>query len=168
MATDDIKETADAVGEAAGIIERGVEAVAEQIAELAATYGELAWETTLTIVRIDAAGDLLPSAVVVGATGYLLAKIALPGGWFWRGLAMEREAEEEKLYSDLGSKEHEAAKHKETVGFFQSLVSGLATIPLALSFLVNAFGLLNIWTWIALFAPELYLAKRALDAVVSL
>lgn len=168
MATDDINETADAVGEAAGIIERGVEAVAEQIAELAATYGELAWETTLTIVRIDAAGDLLSSAVVAGATGYLLAKIALPGGWFWRGLAMEGEAEAEKLHSDWGSKERESAKHKAMVGGFQSLISGFAAIPLAVSFVVNALGLLNIWKWIALFAPELYLAKRALDAVVSL
>jgi hypothetical protein len=33
---------------------------------------------------------------------------------------------------------------------------------------MSAYVLLNIWKWIALFAPELYLAKRALDAVVSL
>lgn len=145
MVTDDIKETADAVGEAAGIIERGVEAVAEQIAELAATYGELAWETTLTIVRIEAAGQvalgflLLTIAAICAVVSYRSGRMAF----------MDESIDEGSSIPLAGL----------------CVVTAVGTVPSTVESLIRLF---DVWNWVALFAPELYLAKRALDAVVSL
>ena len=157
MATDDIKETADAVGEAAGIIERGVEAVAEQIAELAATYGELAWETTLTIVRIDAAQSLLVGVILAAMAVAAIFWVVAPLGKNFR--AALRAEPDDDYYS--------MARRTDAV-FGYGIGCGVSCVPTAFMSIAAFNRLFDVWNWVALFAPELYLAKRALDAVVSL
>jgi len=143
MASEEVTEVAEAVSEAAGVIERGVEAVASQIAELAATYGEPAWNTVLLIVQIDAAKSLGVAAFIFFGTLYAGKRIWRADGW---------------LRSELKTDDGE--------GWFVAVfVSGILSIPAVVALFRV---LLDVWNYVALFSPELYLAKRALDAVVGL
>ncbi len=168
MASEEVTEVAEAVSEAAGVIERGVEAVASQIAELAATYGEPAWNTVLLIVQIDAAKSLSTSAVFWCAGVAVVWLCMMPKGHFWRGLA-EQEAAGVVLHdAAYGSAEYRAARRADSVGFGRAFVAAFISAAFAVVVAVSTVSLLNVWKWIALFSPELYLAKRALDAVVGL
>lgn len=156
--SDEINETADAIEIAVGAVERGVEAVASQIADLAATYGEPAWETVLFITRIDAAQRLL--------TGFILA--AIVGAAIYHVIAPCSKAWLEAHRRTIEPRDHNAEMKRMDDTLFNGTVACAAGTICLLPFGFAAERLFSVWNWLALIHPELYLAKRALDAVVGL
>ncbi len=106
-------------------------------AEAIQNYGPIAWETTLWLIRIDAFQYLGMGAL------FLLISIGLGFLCKWS-------------YTKNDSTGHE--------GYIPVCVfSCIGAICSLIPALVN---LLNVWNWVGVFWPELYLAKIALDKVL--
>jgi hypothetical protein len=105
---------------------------------LVAQYGDTAWQTILALKRIDAAQDL-----VFGAAS--LAPIAL----IWYGVS--------KVYAyDKKQNEGKESFRQDWFGTgMSSVVGALLTAFFGMGFV---FTWLDVWTWIALFKPELAIA----------
>ncbi len=106
--------------------------------ETTSKYGPVAWDTVLWLVRVDAIQTLFLGCLFL--IGFILSV-------YWG----------KKLFIK-GLKE--AEPHPGVLGFFLLLFGG------------GGFGiavldsLLNIWIWVGIIYPELYLAKMALDKVL--
>lgn len=164
--SEEVKETAEAIESAAGVVERGVEAVAAQIAELAAIYGETAWSTALFIVQIDAMSRLLVSGAFLSVAFGVLFYLLRPSGLAW--VAYERVSATWAAYMAPCASVHGPESRAHNVAMTRLVFVWGGGVIAAIVAALNLPTLLNVWNWVAIFYPELYLAKRALDAVVSL
>lgn len=111
-------------------------------AEAIQNYGPIAWETTLWLVRIDRIEMLckgfLALAILIIFQKYCYIKL-----WEWA---------EKKARSSDGTSYIPALVL--TAGIY--IFSPIGVL----------LSLFNIWNWVGLFWPELYLAKIALDKVL--
>lgn len=102
-------------------------------------HGQQAWETTLWIVRISTLQDL-----VVAIVGVIVALL------FWFPIRKRVVSWADRTNND------------ELIFPFVIFGGGAATIFGGIGLVI----LFNVWTWIGIFYPELYLAKMALEKVL--
>lgn len=117
-----------------------IEEVAAAAKDAVTEYGPEAWEVALWVVRVDAIGE-----IIVGLFLALLIVVT------WCGAVRNSV---EALKDDDAPPWHIMIV---TVGGFGIAVCGIC----------SAMKLLNVWAYAAIFAPELWLAKKAIDAVLG-
>lgn len=120
--------------------------LAEKFAEYTADYGPQVVDLGLNVVRIDGLSALLP-AIVILALIMVLARKAYPKllDFYREQFAIEWRNRSEGLI----------------------LLSGIAQLPFFVAFIICLVNLLNIWNWIAVFAPELEVARRIIGGVAQ-
>lgn len=111
-------------------------------AEAIQNYGPVAWETTLWLIRLERL-EYLSKGLCALVILFVFTKYYNNRVWNW--------AKNNSRASDGGS--------YIPVFVLSSLIYILCPIGIMLT-------LLNIWNWVGLFWPELYLAKIALDKVL--
>lgn len=141
----------------------GAKAAGAKLAELAEQYGPQAVDMILTIVRLENGGKLLGAAVALAvfSTAFIYGiKI------FRKGLTTARAYKKEYWKaSGTQSSALEAAGGTDGDGYmwFGSILS---VISGGLS--LAALGTLtSLWIWVGLFAPELWLARKAIEKVIG-
>lgn len=106
--------------------------------ETTSKYGPVAWDTMLWLVRIDAIQYLGAGFICLGILIAIL---------YW-SIRLIKE----------GIKEQE--ERKGVPGILLLVVGGTGF------FVGTVVNLLDIWNWVGLFYPELYLAKQLIDKVM--
>lgn len=107
--------------------------------KLVDTHGQDAVDLALTVARIDAAGVIIQGAffIAVGVLAALLTKHIIK---------------------------------KITAGEWEELVA-IVTFPIGMgavaSLIGGAIDFINIWAWVGIFEPKLWLAHKAIQAVTS-
>lgn len=134
----DTKSTED---RALDLIERGVEAVASKVTALAEAHGDAAWDLILGITRLEGLSELMPGFVAL-----LFLAVALPI------FVRTTKVESARNWNDFDGN---------SLAFMVSM--GVS----AISSLIALVEIPNTWAWVAIFNPELALAKKALDVVVG-
>lgn len=108
--------------------------LAEQFSELAKQYAPAVVDSALAAARIEAYSTLVASGV-----GIFCAALLFYGAYF---LA-------KKVYSG----------DWDDIAFFPA---GICALAGAIAFLGGLWGIIDPWTWTAIYHPELWIAKQAL------
>lgn len=127
----------------------------KQFIDAAMPVAQQAYEIGLLTLRIDAAQSIVWALLFLG--------VALFAGW--------------KIKSDFGAARTKAnlPENRETVwkrdttdhlpadGFFHFIAGVFA----AIAGVVGAIGIVNVWVWVKLFAPQIWLAHQAIEKLVK-
>lgn len=117
----------------------------EAVEGAVAHHGPQAVELALLVARIDAAQALLTPLLWTAFFAVM---------WVW---PMKR------LWSWAVERDH-TRTDEEPPG---KLVAGLASMVMAVPSSVSVIDLMNIYAWVGLFAPEVWIAYRAMQAVTG-
>lgn len=121
-------------------IESRIEELSIKLEEIIIDKAPEAWNATLTVVQIDGFREILSGIFI----------LILSGLSFWIGLKFLRKVNFFKDDDDSG------------FGF-----SGvIAWIISAILLIISTVELLSIWTWTAIFNPELVIAKKILIGIL--
>lgn len=103
-----------------------------------------AWETALAVVRIDAAGKIVVGIIAVSLAFFLIRQAIR---WFVN-------------YGEITREKGERYRNDEE---FKYMIGGIISGGLGgIATKVGFFSLVAPWTWVALFRPELVIAKQIL------
>lgn len=113
--------------------QKAMGAFADKLADLAKQYGPEVADAALQMARVDAISTLTPAAI-----GLIISSIALLNGpRVWRKL---------KEWDRFDGA---------PVGTIYWIASGAVWVP-------SIFHFLDVWAWVGIFEPKLWLAKRIL------
>lgn len=129
-------------------------AYTKQFIEAATSIAKQAYEIGLLTLRIDAAHSILLNVAGVIAVILIIRLI-----WTDWNRAQAKAALPENARSIWTNS---AGEHMIGMGFPHVIVSIFACV---IGF-ISTIGLLNIWTWTKLFAPELWLAHQAVEKLL--
>jgi hypothetical protein len=121
---------------------------AEIAANLSTQYAPIVWQKILFITQIDAASVVFPSLTVLILSIIYLYKLIFvhyPAAVLW--------AEESSKY-----------KSAEDAPWF--FVRCVLALPIFVGFLVSTILLFNMWLWVKLLNPELFLAYKILNNIL--
>jgi hypothetical protein len=119
-----------------------IEEVAAAAKDAVTEYGPEAWEVALWVVRVDAIGEII--------VGLFLALLIVV---IWCAVVRDNL----KALNAGNNKKFEWRIKMVACGGFGIAVCGAAF----------AVKMLNVWVYVAIFAPELWLAKKAISAVLG-
>lgn len=137
---------------AASELDKAVE-YTKQFIEAATPIAKQAYEIGLLTLRIDAAQGLVTSLLVLVACFFVLRRISAD----WAAAKVTAALPENRR-----SYTNEPGNYLPMMGIPHCAVGLMAII----SGVICAFGLVNIWNWTKLFAPELWLAHQAVEKLV--
>ena len=132
--------------------------VTEKVVELSTKLSEVVseaapevWGMVLNVIRVDGGQSL-----VIGLFFMAIAIIGICVGLkFFKAAQVARDEYNKNLSSNCYK--HSVGDHAEIAGtIIGAIVASMSTI-------ISSALLLQIWNWVAVFAPELVLAKRLLD-----
>lgn len=119
--------------------------------EAATPIARQAYELGLLTLRIDAISTLVPTLVVLVAVFFVFRKIAAD----WRVASAKR---------DESSKSYLNVTYFLPGSGFPHIIGGFAA---AVCGVISAIVLLDVWLYVKLFAPELWLAHMAVQKIVG-
>lgn len=135
---------------AAGAIDKLVNAADALIAKLgilAEKYGPEVVDAGLTVVQLNGVNNLLGAGLVaIGA--------AIVGPRSLRLFVTGRQLERKWLHPDTPS--------SAPSGMWQTFVGGIGTAGGIIGAVYSVSVILNIWNWVAIFAPKLWIAHKLL------
>lgn len=144
----DTVETPTLEGRAIELIDdaqAGLGALTNRLGELAVQYGPEVVDAALNVARVSAAKPLVAGfgilvlATILGVTGIRL---------FQTGRKDNLLANEKAGYSNVGEA--------------RMAFGGACAVAGVVSLIISGTLLLNIWNWVGIFAPELWIAHRVL------
>jgi H+/Cl- antiporter ClcA len=121
-----------------GDSQEAIKAFADKLGNLAEQYSPEVVDAALAMARIDAIQTLVPG-VVCGAIGYALYRV-LKKAWPWIG--------------------EELRKHGPDPSAMVTLIFGGGGVGALI--LAAVLQLANVWAWVGIFEPKLWVAKRIL------
>ena len=129
-------------------IEEKLVEMTERLQQLAVEHAPAAWETTLMVVRLNAMGTIFMGMVFTVITGILI-KVSLHCQLRFTRIVKE--------------KGEEYSADKEVVPGSVAIAAAGGAIG---SGLFSAAHLLDWWDWVAMFEPQLYIARTILKGVL--
>lgn len=129
----------------------GVDVLAAKLTELAQQYGPDVVDAALVVARVEAA-----QVIMSGATASVIGAVAV-----YYGLRMFRAGCEQGRIYRLPETCYDAPE-----GSFLR-IAGVITLSLGVvSAICAAIKLSNLWAWVGMFEPKLYIAHRLLSGVL--
>lgn len=127
----------------------------KQFIDAATPIAKQAYEIGLVTLRIDAAQEIVLSLSIVVAAFFFLRKVR--GDWM-------AAAEKAKLPENKRSVFRcETGDHLPLGGAGHFIFGALALF----AGVAGIFGVLNVWTWVKLISPQLWLAHRAIEKIIG-
>ena len=122
---------------------------AEKLKEIATDHGADAVDLTIEVVRFE--------GIAIIGTGSLLGMLVLAFlGLFWWGFTWYGK-------STTASNSHGNTDKYEFFGTAFQIVGGCGASGFAIGAVIH---LVDVWAWIAIFAPKIALAKKLIDSVL--
>lgn len=128
----------------------------KQFIEAAMPVAKKAYEIGLMTLRIDAVQSLVFAVA-------LLTFAILVGRKIRRDWVEAKRIAKSPDERGRGYNVDKPSSHLPADGFFHLI----GTLAAASSFAISMIDILNIWLWVKLFAPELWLAHRAIEKLVG-
>lgn len=132
-------------------------AYVQKFIDAAIPVAKQAYEIGLLTLQIDALSILVPALLGLIVSGIVLWKCKS----IWRNA--KKLAKENKVRDYWGKLDPAKAAGLAADGMGLA-VTGLAAL---IVFVVSTVHLCNMWLWVKLFKPELWLAKQAIEAVLN-
>lgn len=125
-----------------------------------ATYGPMAVEGTLMWVRVDAASGLFRPLLFT----ILCVVLCLVWTKAWMKVRLDRMS----FWKERGDTEVRETSKKERAREYSAEWKFLGVIPAVLPWslpLLVSLSLMDLWRWVGIFVPELWLVHRAISAL---
>lgn len=120
-----------------------LEKVGQKLSDLAVSHGDEAVDLILTVARVDAASVLI--------YGLLFTAVSIVWGYVSFGRYFRWAMKEAERCADPGP-------------WLLWVFTGVG--PTAVSTIIGASGILNIWAWAGVIEPKLWVAKKLLSGVM--
>lgn len=134
-------------------LQNGVVTVGEQVVK----YGPDVADTALWVVRIDGIGSLLPAMLLTPILLWGSVKAAKKSIWHAQGL---------RKYLSTPTPKDREFQHFQGCEFRVILLGGVSLVAGGIA-VHQIFKLLDVWNWVAVIEPKLWLAKQIIATVLK-
>jgi hypothetical protein len=164
------KETVEAIKDLSGTAINSATSMAEALTskaleatktliDAATPIAKQAYEIGLTVIRIDALSTLLFSIVLGASAAWGLIKII---GIFREAMRLAKE------YNDGPDRAYRSRRRADDYLTGLGVGEGFVGLVMLIVVIGASTQLLNIWLWVKLFSPELWLARQAVSKVLGI